>query len=546
MHAHAEQRTEPDLRPAEDPLVASQSGIRGDWLAMLPGLSAYAVLAFAFSAFVTDDALITLRYARQWAAGHGIRWNVGEDPVEGFTNFSHVALGAAALYAGLPALTVVRAFNVLASLGAVAIAYALAQRALDDRRFAGAAALLVGAHSASAYWSVSGLETSSYAALLLLGMWALDSGRVWLAGAALLLAAITRMEGAVAALAIGGAYVGVDLLRNTGSALRRHAPWACAWLLCYGAYFAWRWHYFGHPISNSAYFKTRGDPDAALVLDFMKQAAPVLLLMPLAPYRKLGALGLSCLALVAVYFIGYYGVRPSVSYLHRFFVPVYAPAVLLAVSALWRVWRAAGERRRWSIAVAAAFATVLTWDLVNPYCGVARAAAQTKDKGARMVSRARVAAFIAEGYGASVRVLVQDVGVIGYALQNPIIDSFGLNSEAYTHTFQRKRRRYLQAVLETRPDVLVLVTKHANELVPQYMTDDAISKQAAFTEYRRVHVVRSASERYHYMIYAHEALARGQATRRPARIVVDASTSTARMLEATASAIWAAQEASSH
>src|SRR5206468_2965600 len=34
-----------------------------------------------------DDALISMRFARNLAAGHGLVWNAGQAPVEGYTNF---------------------------------------------------------------------------------------------------------------------------------------------------------------------------------------------------------------------------------------------------------------------------------------------------------------------------------------------------------------------------------------------------------------------------------------------------------------------------
>jgi hypothetical protein len=37
---------------------------------------------------LVDDAMISMRYAMHLAAGHGLVWNIGEEPVEGFTNLS--------------------------------------------------------------------------------------------------------------------------------------------------------------------------------------------------------------------------------------------------------------------------------------------------------------------------------------------------------------------------------------------------------------------------------------------------------------------------
>ncbi len=34
-----------------------------------------------------DDGMISMRFAQQFATGHGLVWNPGEPPVEGYTNF---------------------------------------------------------------------------------------------------------------------------------------------------------------------------------------------------------------------------------------------------------------------------------------------------------------------------------------------------------------------------------------------------------------------------------------------------------------------------
>ena len=36
--------------------------------------------------FTIDDMYISLRYAKHWADGYGLLWNIGEEPVEGYSN----------------------------------------------------------------------------------------------------------------------------------------------------------------------------------------------------------------------------------------------------------------------------------------------------------------------------------------------------------------------------------------------------------------------------------------------------------------------------
>lgn len=47
-----------------------------------------------FFGWVFDDSYIAYRFSDNWATGIGLTWNPGEDPVEGFTSFAWVLIGA--------------------------------------------------------------------------------------------------------------------------------------------------------------------------------------------------------------------------------------------------------------------------------------------------------------------------------------------------------------------------------------------------------------------------------------------------------------------
>ena len=67
----------------------------GQIAACIAILAGWAALAYRFW-FVCDDAWISFRFARNWAAGHGVRYNLGDQvPVEGYSNFLWVAIAAA-------------------------------------------------------------------------------------------------------------------------------------------------------------------------------------------------------------------------------------------------------------------------------------------------------------------------------------------------------------------------------------------------------------------------------------------------------------------
>ena len=113
-------------------------------------------------AFNTDDAYISLRYARHLAEGHGIVWNIGEyPPVEGYTNFLFVILGAGGIYFGLDPLLILKIFS-SCSLGMTCVALYRIARLWVGPVGATFPALILTSYTGMIFWTVSGLETAVY------------------------------------------------------------------------------------------------------------------------------------------------------------------------------------------------------------------------------------------------------------------------------------------------------------------------------------------------------------------------------------------------
>jgi hypothetical protein len=111
----------------------------------------------------TDDAFITFRYSAHLGAGHGPVWNVGEKPVEGYTDFLWMVLLAvpAALHWSIPAAA--KILGSLALIGIVVQLAAVVRARIGDLR---AAAVSVGAmllYAPSYIHAVAGLETTLFA-----------------------------------------------------------------------------------------------------------------------------------------------------------------------------------------------------------------------------------------------------------------------------------------------------------------------------------------------------------------------------------------------
>jgi arabinofuranosyltransferase len=206
--------------------------------------------------FISDDALISLRYADRLLDGKGLTWNDGER-VEGYSNFLWILLVAAAGGTGADLIAAARALGLFCSAGLLfAIAWGSLRRASVSHVVGAVVALSFAASAAPiVVWSIGGLEQPLYGALLAaataLTISVLDrppadrGGRLPLA-IALGLLCLTRPDGALfAAVAI------VSLL-----VARR---WSWSTLLVpiglYVAQLAFRRAYYGEWVPNTALVK---------------------------------------------------------------------------------------------------------------------------------------------------------------------------------------------------------------------------------------------------------------------------------------------------
>jgi hypothetical protein len=209
--------------------------------------------------YLDDDQMISMRYARNLAEGHGPVWNPGER-VEGYTNFGWMVVMAAVHAVGTP--------DRLASLAVEGINWILAGAivVLTDRLFRTfephpswplrAALLVTTALSVDVlFWAVNGFETTLLTVLFLwalLGM--LDSAgggrfRLWPCLVAGLLP-IVRSDAADLTVIVILVGWGLGLRRGWGIAALAALPLA--------AHEAFRVAYYGDWLPNTYYLKVAG------------------------------------------------------------------------------------------------------------------------------------------------------------------------------------------------------------------------------------------------------------------------------------------------
>jgi arabinofuranosyltransferase len=219
-----------------------------------------------FYAFLTDDAFISFRYARNLAHGHGLVFNPGFERVEGASNLlwvlilaalevAHVAPERAATVLGF-ALTVV--------LWAMVAWFAVREHAREGARWTAVVApLLLASTRSVAVWSTSGLETRLFEVLVIGGALrlvvdverTLDRRPTSFTPAAVLfaLAVLTRPDGLLFALAAFGAAAGTLMLRRRFDGRALVGAWPLPAIVA--ALFAFRLAYYGYPWPNTYYAK---------------------------------------------------------------------------------------------------------------------------------------------------------------------------------------------------------------------------------------------------------------------------------------------------
>jgi arabinofuranosyltransferase len=224
----------------------------------------------AFSLF--DDAMVSMRYAANLASGHGLVWNPGESPVEGYTNLLWTLWMAVLHFIPVPeqVTPLLVALSGAALLVGNAAAAARLCRLLSPESPAwvpATAALTVGSCYPLLYWTLRGMEVGLLTLLIALAVERAlligrghDQGRTWLA-LWLVLITLTRPDGVIPAAAIAVA----------ASAASRSRRWSTMWLLLgviavtFGLHAVGRYAYYGDWLPNTYYLKMTGVPAAERV-----------------------------------------------------------------------------------------------------------------------------------------------------------------------------------------------------------------------------------------------------------------------------------------
>jgi arabinofuranosyltransferase len=212
--------------------------------------------------FVSDDALISLRYARRLLDGYGLTWTDGR-PVEGYSNLLWTL---AVAFVGLFRVDLITAARALGFAGMIVIMGAVAAASLRAHRTSAVwvplilALLFLSACAPIAVWAIGGLEQPLCGALLAV---AIASMSAWLdagsRGAGLTLSlslgllCLTRPDGPLFAAAAALALVAARGFRWIGM-IDAGTILVGPIVLTLGQV-AFRWFYYGELVPNTALVK---------------------------------------------------------------------------------------------------------------------------------------------------------------------------------------------------------------------------------------------------------------------------------------------------
>lgn len=445
-------------------------------LAALTGV--LVLLSLRTWAFTTDDAYITLRYARNFLNGHGLVFNPGGARIEGFSNPLLLFVSLLPLGAGVDPIPVIKVLSAVSLPGALVSTWVLARRLGGGVWPSLAAVAVVGSFPGVVYWAYSGLETMLYLALVSGGAALLAGGTagttrrqaVW-GGVLLGLAAWTRVEGGLFAfVAAAGCAVYWVRHRHTTAHFWCLIPITVAGIALLG----FRLAYYGHVLPNTYYCKSSGEP-WLLVRQFAAAAWPLILVALMRPVSRWRGAAPAIAAACVVHIFLYRNAAPVVAQECRHFLvllPLLAALGAANIQALPRAGR--------NLVTAAAGICVMVVVTVGLYLG----AWYVEDYARRAEARLAIARYLNRHAQPQDQVMLGDIGIISYHISLPVIDYFCLADEYFAPCFRGEPERFVQhAMAERRPRWIVTHSVGADR---RYTRRDiaAIAQSPEYRHYR--------------------------------------------------------------
>ncbi len=442
-------------------------------LAMVIALCHQAV----FMSWTCDDAFISYRYAENLCHGKGLVFNPGEQ-VEGFSNFSWVALLAFFNIFGLSPLWTSKILSLMLSLLLIGFVYKTARASGVGGGGALLGVFLVSTATSLAYFSMSGLETVLQAFLLLFAVYlnkkimaSASQKTLLFLYAVVLWAAITRPEGILFLLITVVYHTGREIRQKKSKTINAIFIMPFVFLSLYAGFILLRYLYYGDLFPNTYYAKPLGTfVEAGYNAFFVNFSSGLIsgafLLIPLALfivnrrflYENFFSL-LFCLA--QVLFMSYTGDWMAFG---RFFFPIFPLVVILNLTFLSSVRISLLKQKTKFLAPLGAFALWLVFAGLNSW-QTSRAIDANDNYPFFVMNSTRLTElgrWLAENVPPDTTIALRRQGAVPYYSQMRSLDFLGLTDRTIARIVSEEKdlteesRKIARHVIHQKPDLIIL------------------------------------------------------------------------------------------
>ena len=424
--------------------------------------------------FTIDDMYISLRYAKNWVAGDGLLWNINAPPVEGYSNFSFVVLGALALILNSDPVIVLKAAGVIGLFLTTVFIYLITRFWFERREsFLPCIALLL--YKGQIVWAVSGFETTVYQALICgavyfsflgLGYRSFPYSRekphptfFFLAGLLLSFAGMTRPE-APALMAVFSLLLYWDRPQSELKVYWKGIGFFLLPLLfIFLPYFLWRWNYYGFLFPNSVYCKGFINNSTALDKNYLKLIWPFVPFALFACFKKHDKRYYFLWLPSVIYLLMLWGSDTVAAFDNRLFLTAFVLLLPLSFKGMSDIVLMISKKRDEVYIRTLALISIYMALFLIPTATLSdyRYFRNNPVKGEQV--RSKILHWLNTNAKKGDSVVLADAGYIPYSSDLNYIDSFCLNNISMTqYPKSQMYEQFCQNVLNEKPQVIILAS----------------------------------------------------------------------------------------